>query len=75
MLEGLTLVIQDCLAASRAKPSELRVCGGGAASPVWLQLIADVTGIPVLRSMDTEQSRRERELLDQWERELEKNDE
>ena len=44
VLEGLTLVIQDCLAASRAKPSELRVCGGGAASPVWLQLIADVTG-------------------------------
>jgi hypothetical protein len=28
-----------------------------------------------LRSMDTEQSRRERELLDRWERELEKNDE
>ncbi|GID94750.1 PLD nuclease N-terminal domain-containing protein [Amorphoplanes digitatis] len=28
-----------------------------------------------LRSMDTERSRRERELLDQWERELEKNDE
>jgi xylulokinase len=54
VLEGLTLVIQDCLAASRAKPSELRVCGGGAASPVWLQLIADVTSIPVLRSMDTE---------------------
>jgi hypothetical protein len=28
-----------------------------------------------LRSMDTERSRRERELLDRWERELEKNDE
>ncbi|MET8150750.1 PLDc N-terminal domain-containing protein [Actinoplanes sp. NPDC049668] len=28
-----------------------------------------------LRSMDTERTRRERELLDQWERELEKNDE
>lgn len=54
VLEGLTLVIQDCLAASRATPTELRVCGGGAASAVWLQLIADVTGIPVLRSMDSE---------------------
>src|SRR5215213_8269335 len=54
VLEGLTLVIQDCLAASRAKPTELRVCGGGAANPVWLQLIADVTGVPVLRSTDTE---------------------
>ncbi|MFI5490924.1 PLDc N-terminal domain-containing protein [Actinoplanes sp. NPDC051859] len=28
-----------------------------------------------LRSMDTEQSRRERELLDQWERDLKKNEE
>ncbi|AGZ45663.1 PLD nuclease N-terminal domain-containing protein [Actinoplanes friuliensis] len=28
-----------------------------------------------LRSMDSEQSRRDRELLAQWERELEKNDE
>ena len=54
VFEGLTLVILDCLAASRAKPTELRVCGGGAASSVWLQLIADVTGIPVLRSADTE---------------------
>jgi erythritol kinase (D-erythritol 1-phosphate-forming) len=54
VLEGLTLVIQDCLIASRSKPTELRVCGGGAASPVWLQLIADVSGIPVLRSIDSE---------------------
>ncbi|MEU4428241.1 PLD nuclease N-terminal domain-containing protein [Actinoplanes sp. NPDC024001] len=28
-----------------------------------------------LRSMDTEQSRRERDLLDQWERDLNKDDE
>lgn len=54
VLEGLSLVIRDCLAASGANPTELRVCGGGAASETWLQLIADVTGIPVLRSADTE---------------------
>lgn len=54
VLEGLTLVIQDCLAASGAEPTELRVAGGGAVSPVWLQLIADVTAIPVSRSTDTE---------------------
>ena len=54
VLEGLTLVVRDCLVASRAAPTELRVCGGGAASPLWLQLIADVTGVPVLRSTDTE---------------------
>ncbi len=54
VLEGLTLVIRDCLVASRAEPTELRVCGGGAANTGWLQLIADVTGVPVLRSADTE---------------------
>jgi erythritol kinase len=54
VLEGLTLVIHDCLVASQAKPTELRVAGGGAASPIWLQMIADVTGVPVLRSTDTE---------------------
>lgn len=54
VLEGLTLVIQDCLVASRAQPTELRVCGGGAASAAWLQLIADVTGATVIRSVDSE---------------------
>lgn len=54
VLEGLSLVIRDCLVASGAAPTELRVCGGGAASDIWLQLIADVAGVPVLRSADTE---------------------
>jgi erythritol kinase len=54
VLEGLTLVIRDCLSVSGVTPTELRVCGGGAANPIWLQLIADVTGVPVLRSVDTE---------------------
>ncbi|OHV43454.1 FGGY-family carbohydrate kinase [Pseudofrankia sp. BMG5.36] len=54
VLEGLSLVIADCLAASAAKPSELRVCGGGSVSGGWLQIIADVTGLPLLKSTDTE---------------------
>ena len=54
VLEGLTLVIRDCLSTSGVTPTELRVCGGGAANPIWLQLIADITGVPVLRSTDTE---------------------
>jgi len=53
-LEGLTLVIRDCLAASGTSPTQLRVCGGGAASAVWCQLIADVTGVPTARSEDHE---------------------
>lgn len=52
--EGLSLVVQDCLLASGTASSELRVCGGGAASDFWLQMIADTTGVPVLRSTDTE---------------------
>ncbi|MBA2560237.1 MAG: hypothetical protein H0V07_10210, partial [Propionibacteriales bacterium] len=44
--------------ASRAEPTELRVCGGGAANPVWLQMIADVTGVGVSRSTDTENGAR-----------------
>jgi erythritol kinase len=54
VLEGLSLVIRDCLAATLARPTELRICGGGSSSTVWAQLIADVTGLPVLRSADAE---------------------
>jgi len=54
VLEGLSLVIRDCLAASGVAPTELRVAGGGSASPVWLRMLADVTGVPVLRSVDDE---------------------
>ncbi|NUP79268.1 MAG: carbohydrate kinase [Nonomuraea sp.] len=53
-LEGLTMVIRDCLAATGAAPTELRVCGGGSASAAWLGLIADVTGLPVRRPADAE---------------------
>ena len=53
-LEGLAHVIADCLAAAPVRPSELRLCGGGAASGVWCRIIADVTGIPTVRSADHE---------------------
>lgn len=54
VLEGLSLVIRDCLTASGVTPTELRVAGGGSASPVWLRMLADVTGVPVVRSVDDE---------------------
>ncbi|AEF41333.1 FGGY-family carbohydrate kinase [Hoyosella subflava] len=54
VLEGLTLVIRDCLEASGARTEELRVCGGGAANMLWCKLIADVVGVRVVRSADSE---------------------
>ena len=54
VFEGLSLVVTDCLRASGSTSLELRACGGGAASDLWLQMIADMTGVPVVRSADSE---------------------
>lgn len=54
VFEGLSLTIQDCLHATATAPAELRLAGGGAGSDFWCQLIADVTGLSTLRSVDTE---------------------
>lgn len=48
--EGLSYAVRDCLAtAGLQRPAEVRVCGGGARSSFWCQMIADVTGHTVLR--------------------------
>lgn len=54
ILEGLTYVIRECLTVGSTDPTEVRVCGGGTKSPQWCQLIADVTGVPVIRLSDDE---------------------
>jgi len=36
----------------------VRVCGGGARSDLWCQMIADVLGVPVLRPVDSENGAR-----------------
>jgi erythritol kinase len=57
VLEGLSLVIRDCLQASQEAAFSPRVCGlcgGGANSEVWCQLIADVIGTPTFRPVDQE---------------------
>jgi xylulokinase len=57
VLEGLSLVIRDCLEASQEGPAPLSVCGlcgGGANSEVWCQLIADVIGARTSRPVDQE---------------------
>jgi len=57
VLEGLSLIIRDCLQASNKDPAPLQICGlcgGGANSAVWCQLIADVIGTSTFRPTDQE---------------------
>ncbi|MGH4030072.1 FGGY family carbohydrate kinase [Actinomycetota bacterium Odt1-20B] len=54
VFDGLSLALRDSLVASRTDVTELRLCGGGANSDAWCQLIADATGVPTARSGDTE---------------------
>ncbi|MFJ9054964.1 FGGY family carbohydrate kinase [Streptomyces sp. NPDC102409] len=54
VVEGVTMAIRDCLAASAATPELLTLSGGGARSAYWTQLIADVAGLPVAIPADTE---------------------
>ncbi len=49
VLEGLTLAVLDCLEAI-GDVEQLALCGGGARSELWSQLIADAAGVPVHRS-------------------------
>ncbi|WP_103341478.1 FGGY-family carbohydrate kinase [Amycolatopsis sp. CA-126428] len=54
VLEGLGHVIRDCLTAAPGHPTQLRLCGGGAASSSWCQMIADITGIPAIVTTDSQ---------------------
>jgi xylulokinase len=54
VFEGLALVVADCVRATGRRPDALRLCGGGARSRLWCQLIADATGVDVLRGTDLE---------------------
>ena len=57
VLEGLCYELQvnlDVLKQGGVHIDELRAIGGGAKSPMWLQLKADITGIPVVVPRVTE---------------------
>jgi xylulokinase len=57
IIEGLTYELNgnlELLQSGGVSIEELRAIGGGARSDLWLQLKADVTGIPVLRPAVTE---------------------
>jgi len=52
VLEGMAFNLRSCLAAfpgSRDELGSVDVIGGGATSDVWMQVLADVWGIPVRR--------------------------
>jgi len=44
VLEGLACIVRRQFECLEVESGEVRVCGGGARSPDWVQLIADVTG-------------------------------
>jgi len=57
ILEGLTYELRmnlDLLKDGGVKIDVLRAIGGGAKSPLWLQLKADITGLPVVTPQITE---------------------
>jgi Sugar (pentulose and hexulose) kinases len=47
--EGITFSIKDCLQDAN-KDGKIYVAGGGAKSAVWVQMIADITGVEVVVS-------------------------
>ena len=47
VVEGLTFAVVECLRATPSPSSSLTVCGGGARSETWCQLLADASGVPV----------------------------
>jgi sugar (pentulose or hexulose) kinase len=52
-VDGLSLVVRDCLQAAGGA-GRLAVCGGGAASELWCRTLADATGLPVARPATAE---------------------
>ena len=52
--EALAFAVADCLSFVPQMPSEIMLCGGGARSDFWCQLIADTTGCTVRRSAEQE---------------------
>ena len=50
VLEGVTFALCDCLEAAKVNgvsPARTKLCGGGAKSPLWRKIVANVLGIPV----------------------------
>ncbi len=51
VMEGVAFGLRDCLELVRSLRlpiEEVRLTGGGARSPVWRQIVADVLGVPIM---------------------------
>jgi xylulokinase len=54
VLEGVAFSLRDCLTVIQSlnvEMKEVRIIGGGAQSPLWRQIIADVLGLEVSKSV------------------------
>ena len=50
VMEGVAFALKDCLNVAIENgfvPSKVTVCGGGAKSKVWLQILADILNLPI----------------------------
>jgi xylulokinase len=57
VMEGVAFAVRDIMELAQSagtRAVELRVAGGGARSDAWNRIKADVTGLPVIRSAETE---------------------
>ena len=56
VLEGVAFGLRDSieLVRSASPVDEIRASGGGASSPLWLQIVADVAGVPVRTTATSE---------------------
>ena len=53
VLEGVAFALRDCMEIANEagiKIDKTTACGGGAKSPLWRKILANVLGIPVLRT-------------------------
>ncbi|MCL2054922.1 MAG: xylulokinase [Oscillospiraceae bacterium] len=57
VMEGVAFSLKDCVEICRAmgiSVSDMTACGGGGASPLWRQMLADLYGCPVKTSSSKE---------------------
>jgi xylulokinase len=57
VLEGVTFGLRDSVEIIRASGQplgEVRLTGGGARSPLWRQIVADILGLPLMVAQDRE---------------------